>query len=262
MVRITGCTYRRKGTPFVWMKISRQGQKPLYESTKTTNDKKAHHRLLARIAEIEAGFYEPGLQSARVSQLYPLLERDYQDRNRKSLKRIEYAWRKHLKPFFEHRLVEDLTSDDLRGYVDDRLGQGASRATINRELSNLGRMLNLGREAVPPRVRNRLKVHKLAESAPRQGFINNEQFQKLLDSCRVSKNPRKDQQFLVAVISIGYSLGWRRSEILGLRVKQVESEIHGIRLYRGETKNDQGRLMILPDSCWNVIEPLRTVAAK
>jgi len=59
-------------------------------------------------------------------------------------------WR-HLALKFGAMLANNLTTDDVRHYIRERQQEGASNATINRELAALKRMLNFGRQSTPPR---------------------------------------------------------------------------------------------------------------
>jgi len=50
-----------------------------------------------------------------------------------------------------------------------------------------------------------------------------------------------------ALFEVGYSFGWRVSELLNLRVDQVDLLNRTISLHPGETKNDDGRVVIMTE---------------
>lgn len=247
-----GCLYRRPNSPFWWMKfyVNRHAQ---YESTKTKDHRLAQRVPRRREAAVAAGSYHPEARSIRVEDLFALIERDYRDSGQKPWVRVEQAWRLHLEPHFGKLLVDELTSDDVEDYKEKREDEEGTNGAINREFAYLSRMLSPGRQTHPPKVRNSIRIKKLSEGPPRQGFINEEKFRDLLAACRITDS-RRDQQHYRVFITIGYWLGWRAGEVRGLRVKNVEREAHAVRLFRGTTKNDEGRLMILPDECWAAVE--------
>jgi integrase len=73
----------------------------------------------------------------------------------------------------------------------------------------------------------------LKENNVRQGFVTPEQFAKLLAHC--------PDQWLRAMLETALSYGWRVSELLSLRVSQVDLGARTIRLDPGTTKNREGR---------------------
>jgi integrase len=81
-------------------------------------------------------------------------------------------------------------------------------------------------------------IRKLKEAGPRQGFFEREQF------LAVRKLLAPDLQ---VAVSIAYAFGWRtQSEVLTLERRQVDLDAGTLRLEPGTTKNDDGRLVYLP----------------
>jgi integrase len=247
-----GSLYRRRGSPFWWMKFYLNG-KPVRETTEETSERAAGKALRKRITALEAGQASIEFRGLRVADLVPLIERDYADRQQRSWARVEYAWRCHLEPFFAQRRIEELGSDDRDDYVDKRQDEEASNSTISRELSYLNRMLELGRQTTPRKVTNPFKFKRLTEGNPRQGFVTPEQLQKFTKACHISKNSSRDQRHYAALAILGYHLGWRSKELRDIKVRQVEPETKSIRLYRSQSKNKAGRLMKLPAECWEIV---------
>ena len=67
----------------------------------------------------------------------------------------------------------------------------------------------------------------------RQGFVTLEQFAKLVAHC--------PDLWLRTMLETGYNYGWRVSELLNLRVGQIDLVARTIRLDPGTTKNQEGR---------------------
>ena len=118
------------------------------------------------------------------------------------------------------------------------LKPGASNATINRELSALKRMLNLGAKRYPPKVDRVPYIPMLKENNTRKGFLEHGDFLAL-------RNELPD--YLRPIVTFGYSFGWRLSEILGLTWDRVDLKNGVVRIETGETKNDEARTVYLDD---------------
>jgi len=244
--------YRRRGSPFWWMKFYLNG-KPVRETTERTNEHAAGKAMRQRTAALEARQASIEFGGLKVADLVALIERDYADRQQRSWDRVEYAWRCRLEPFFAKKRVEDLGSDDRDDYVEKRQDEEASNATISRELSYLNRMLELGRQTTPRKVTNPFKFKRPTGNNPRQGFITREQLQKFTEACHISENSSRGQRHYAALAILGHHLGWRSKELRDLKVRQVEPETKCIRRYRSQSKNKAGRLMKLPAECWEIV---------
>ncbi|HEX8895782.1 MAG TPA: hypothetical protein VF783_20835 [Terriglobales bacterium] len=124
----------------------------------------------------------PGLEveRVRVEDLAEDFLRDYKVNGHKSLDDAEARWRLHLAPFFQGMRAIYVSSAKLKQYVDERQQQGASSATINRELAALRRMFYLGFHATPKKVQQVPHFPMLRERNARKGFLEDAQFDKLV----------------------------------------------------------------------------------
>lgn len=223
-----GSIYSRPRSPFLWIKYYKRG-KPIRESTRTGDLGKASRLLHQRLAEVVP---DPA-ESPRIEHLVDDLFRDYRINQRRSLDDVKTRWRLHLKPFLGSVPAAQLDSRLLAHYIDRRREQHASNATINRELACLKRMYRLAYLSTPPRVASVPHFPHLKETNVRQGFVTPEQYEKLVAHC-----PRL---WLRAMLETAYNYGWRVSELLNLRVGQVDLVSRTIRLEPGTTKNQEGR---------------------
>lgn len=197
----------------------------LYEVLRADNNR------TDRQLSIDAG------KPARVSELFSLIEADYTRRGLKSLDTIKFRWEANLKPVFGATWANSIKSADLDRYVTKRREAGASAGTINREVAVLRRMLKLGHESDPPLVARVPKFQKLKESDPRSGFVEDANYRKL-------KNVA-GELWLRAMLATGYTFGFRKGELLELRVSQVDLLHRTITLNPGSTKNDEGRTVVM-----------------
>ena len=76
--------------------------------------------------------------------------------------------------------------------------------SVNRDLSALKRMLNLGFRQTPPRVERMPYIPMLRENNVRKGFFEHADFLALRDAL---------PDFMKGFVTFGYKTGWRFSEI-------------------------------------------------
>ncbi len=203
-------------------------------------------RLLDRREGNIAQGKDPGVHFEKVTfkALKEDFLRDYRINQKKSLVRAERS-ANHLSRFFDEDRVPSITSPRIAEYVEMRREEGAMNATINRELSALKRMLNLGAKQTPPLVDRVPHIPMLKENNARKGFFEHEDFLALREAL---------PEHLRGFVTFAYKTGWRLSEITGLKWSQVD-RIRGIvRLEVGETKNEEGRAVVLDDELKEVIE--------
>jgi len=244
--RGTGSIYLQKGSAVYWVKYYRNG-KPYRESTRKTNAKEAQDFLKQRLAEIVTGnFYGPKSERVRIDELADDLLRDYRINGKRSLGHAEARWKLHLKPFFGDLRAIDVSSDLIARYVDKRQGQKAKNATINRELAALKRMFHLGHRMTPPKATRIPAFPRLAEDNIRKGFLEDGQYEKLFASC--------PENWFRAIVEVGRTYGWRKRELLGMRVKQVDLLSRTIRLEPGTTKNRDGREVTMTKRVYELLK--------
>ena len=79
----------------------------------------------------------------------------------------------------------------------------------------------------------------LAERNVRKGFVEDAQYDVLAKACAAVG------LWLRAMFEVAYNFGWRVSELQNLRVRQIDLSARTIRLEPGETKNDEGRTVVM-----------------
>jgi integrase len=239
--RVRGCIYQRGQT--WWIKFSQNGVSHCESSE--SSDKRVAQRLLdTRLAAVTTGEYT-GRTRVTVEELADDLLRDYRINNKRSIDHAQMRWDTHLKPFLGHLRADQVTSETVGRYVDSRLSAAASNGTINRELSALRRMFTLGKKSTPPKVRFVPSMPKLREANARTGFLEDGQYRKLLEYC--------PELWFRAIVEVGRTFGWRRTEITGLRVSQIDLMQRTIRLEPGTTKNREGRCVTMTDAIYILI---------
>jgi integrase len=115
-----------------------------------------------------------------------------------------------------------ISSAAIRGYVEYRKGMNAANATINRELSVLSSAFTLGYAETPRRVSQKLSFTRLPEPRGRQGFVEQKQYDALAANC--------SELYMRAMLALAYSFGFRKAELLSLKVSDVDLLAGTVRL--------------------------------
>ena len=220
-----------------WIKYYRNG-KPYRESTKSTKEADAKRLLKKREGEISSGKL-PGIHfdKVRFDELAADFLADYRINQRKSLDRAELCV-EHLRKMFEGMRIPSIDTSKINAYIEKRLVEGAANATINRELSALKRMLNLGARQTPPKVNRVPYIPMLKESNTRKGFFEHWEFVALRDAL---------PDYLKGYVTFAYKVGWRKEEISSLTWSQVDRKNWIVCLHPGDAKNDEARTVYLDE---------------
>jgi integrase len=218
-----------------WIKYYKNGE-PLRESSGSTKKMVAKKLLDRREGEIAIGKI-PGIKFEKVKfdELAEEFLRDYRINQKKSLVRAERSVN-HLSEFFEGYRAAGITTPVINQYIELRIDEGAANATINRELSALKRMFNLGAKQTPPKVDRVPYIPMLKENNVRKDFFEHSQYLALKDAL---------PSYLKPFVTFAYNVGWRDTEIAGLTWNQVDLDQGTVRLEVGDTKNNEGRTIYL-----------------
>ncbi|MCI0621539.1 MAG: tyrosine-type recombinase/integrase, partial [Acidobacteria bacterium] len=186
---------------------------------------------------IEAGkALRPRKLQVNFEDLAQDLVNEYRVNQRKSFAWAQRRIEQHLKPFFGGLRAADITTEQIHAYGAHRQAQGASNASINRELAALKRMFNLAARMTPPKVARVPYIPMLKESNVRKGFFDHGEYLALRSELPNHVKP---------ILTFGYFTGARVGEILALKWHQVDFETRTVTLEPGTTKNDQPRTIPL-----------------
>jgi integrase len=239
-----GHIYRRKGV--LWIKYYRNG-KPYYESSHSEKKMVALKLLKKREGEIGKGKI-PGMcfEKIRFDELAKDFLTDYRINRRKSLDKAKRCVR-CLEKRFQGMRATEINTANIQSYIDERMEQGFSNASINRELSALRRMFHLGTRCTPPKVEQPPFIPMLKESNVRKGFFEHDQFQAIKNALPEELRP---------LATFAYHTGWRKGEILKLTWDKVDMKQGIVRLDPGETKNDEARTLYMDEELWKEMRML------
>jgi integrase len=237
-----GHLYRRNQT--WWMKYYKDGR-AFYESSRTTNHKKAEGILKQREGAIAAGEnVTPSHGRFKFDDALADYLTDQEVNDRVGIAKFKRRLELHLEPYFRGRRMTGIETADVRSYTLKRKRAGASNATINRELQALRRMFSLAIKA--GKLLRKPHIPLLQEDNVVTRFLEPEQIAKVLPLL-----PRD----LAHVVEFAWITSWRiAAEILTLEWSQLDFERGEIRLHPGMTKNKEGRLFPMNADLRRILE--------
>lgn len=230
-----------KRGPAWWIAFYHRGRE-LRESSHCESEAQARKLLKKRLGEINAGRFTPDEDRLTFEDTVKDLVNDYQVNGRRSLKTVLY-YIPHLRGFFGLDRAIDVTPDRGRAYQAHRLEEGASNATVNREMAILGRMLSLAVGA--GKLSRKPRFQMLEENNVRQGFLEHGDFLTLLGNLPDHLKP---------LVEFLYLSGWRKGEALKLEWRDVDLSGKVVRLRIENSKNKEARVLPLTGKLWEIIQ--------
>jgi integrase len=193
--------------------------------------------------QVKVGTYQkrqpapPKEIATTVADLWPVYLQNYTDHGGRDAGRQTIAWNR-LEPTFGEIPVSELTTTRISAYIKARKKQGMSNGTVNRELSVLQAMLRLGTKFTVAGGKPMVTFlpafpSKLEEGDPRTNFIQDPQYEVLIANAK--------EPWLRAFVECCYAFGFRKSELLNLRKKNVDLLGRWIGLDGSGTKSGKAR---------------------
>jgi integrase len=201
---------------------------------------------LSHVREALEALGEKERYQVTISDLYSAVERDYLIRGRKTLRNIKCVWKNHLQAAFGQLPAASLSSDQVIIYIAQRQADGAANATINRETACLQRLFSLAIQS-GKLIRKPYIPHLDERNNVRRGFVKDSQFDAL------ARETERIGVWLRAILECGFVYGFRKSELLRLRVGQLDFVEKSIVLDAGTTKNGEGRQVRMTDEVFDLL---------
>jgi len=137
---------------------------------------------------------------------------------------------KTLKRFFAKKHLYEITSEDIEKFKAERIKDGVTVATVNRDLAWLKSMFNRAIEWGKTQDNPVRKVKLFKENNKRLRYLEKEEVVKLLANCSRHLRP---------IVIVALHTGMRKGEILNLKWHDVDFKRDIIYLY--QTKNNERR---------------------
>lgn len=142
-------------------------------------------------------------------------------------------WKQHLLRVLGDMPVEQLSTRHQENYRATRRREKAEESTINRELQTLRRAYKLGEQHEPPLVQRTPHFVMARISNARKVFID------MATLGRLREAASNHSPWMRAAVELAYTYGWRRGELVGLRVGDVDLLDGSVRL--DTSKNGEPR---------------------
>jgi integrase len=203
----------------VWYVHGTEAGRYFRRSTKKTDQREA----LAVLKEWQKDPERAARPSGDVTfaDMEAALWRHYRIADRRSAQSAEYRVR-FLRKAFGEKAAHDISAGACKRYIDERLSQGVTNATVRYEMTLLVQMLKLCECPVPTFTKPSVKGNA------RKGFFEPEQREAVLVTLPEDVRP------LATAIAL---MGWRPSEVNGLRWRDVDVRRGVVRVE--QTKNDE-----------------------
>ncbi len=226
-----------------WIAYWWRGEK-IRESSRSSKRTDAIRLLKRRIQEIGKGrFINPNAEErVRMAELFDTVVIDYKNNKRRSLATLEDRLIP-LRAAFDLDRAIDVDEVRIEHYKADRLAAKKAAATVNRELAALRRAFTLA--VKHKRISRAPSLAMLEEAAPREGFLEPNQFEML-----VPRLPAYLQDFA----RFDYTVGWRKGALKALRWPDVDRENRRVYLRRAGSKNKKPYVIVLTDELAAIIE--------
>jgi integrase len=237
--KYTGSLYQRKPDGIWQMQYIHDGRMHR-ESTKTYSKEEAGKILSTRLRTLRAGEEPPKQSTATMSELATLWMQAHEAQWKPATANVtKCIWEKNIEPLLGKRQPGSILPADLEIFISRLKAQGFTETYINRHIVIVRAILQFGiRNKV---VREMPEFPSKFDERPyiRHGYIDD------WDFIRLCEEIEEKDTWLLALVACAFTFGFRRGELLGMRVNQVDLERHWITLPAGSTKTKMPRRIIL-----------------
>ena len=216
--------FARPDSPFWWASYTDGGGRPTRRSTGIRREQdpsqiKARALRAQWVLEAETQRCDgpPPEAQGRTFDDLMLLYLSQVSPSKKSGERDKYS-AKQLYRVFTGQSLQQLSGADARAYIAQRLKQGATPGTVNKEIGLFSAALNWARQELAWKVPNPLQSRRLREPAGRDRWLSQHEAAALIAAAQQSVQA----PHLADFIRLGLHTGMRPGEMLGLEWERVD----------------------------------------
>lgn len=233
--------YRRKDSPYWWVKFTDASGKAAYRSTETTDKQEAtvlEAKWKLEVHQMKHWGVQPTHSFDELMLAYIRATED----EMRSPERVIYGV-KRLMPFFTGKMLEGLKRSEISGFIAKRKDEGVSNSTINRELDILSAAINYARKRWEWDIPNPVSGMSLREPEGRVRYISRAEADLLIREAEI--DPKS--MHLADFIRLALNTGCRKSEMLTLSWDRVDLKQNRILLEGKNTKSGKRRMIPIND---------------
>lgn len=196
----------------------------------------------------------PTTSPMSIKDLAELVVQDYKDNSRKSQHSAHQLYKIWVNEIGNH-LAEEVSSDTLKELGRKWMESGLTPGRVNRRMSFIIRGYSIAMCSDQPKISKRPKWKKLKEAAPRSGFFEWEDFEKVREELPLHARPP---------VSIEYWAAMRSGEVHGLQWTQVrfEHDTGDVLIQLSDSKADEPRLVSMGGDLYDVLKRWREYTLK
>jgi integrase len=226
-----------------------QGKRRREVTSAVQNRGEALVALQAKVSEIFSGKFSPPRKSefGTFKELSDLYMKNYAQKEKKSWRTDEFRLRKIKESLGDIKLTE-ITDSTIRDYRQQRLDEGISPLTANREMALLKKMFSYAAEKgmIGENPARKVKMFSEADTA-RDRVLSRDEEQRLFSGLAPHMKP---------IVLVGLHAGLRLGEVLGLKWSDINLEKRTVKAEH--TKGKRARFVPLNSVLCAEFERLRT----
>lgn len=187
--------------------------------------------LNAEVADAQRGKYHFSKKVITFNEMADLYLEKYSKVNKKSWKTSDWVYLRRLKPYFGKYLLSKISPEVIEEYRAERLSTGIKKCSVNREVSCLRKVFNIGiawgyASSNPVR---KVKLYSEKENI-RERILMEDEEKRLLDA---------SPSYLKSMIMVGLYTGMRKGEVFKLKWQNVDFDRKQISIKESKSSKER-----------------------
>lgn len=232
--------YKRKGSPFYWVKFQFQGEE-FRRSSRSTSRTTAHAFERSIRQELSNQYRGGSVRYTFKEVLIAYLEEKLPSKKLSTIKRYKTSCN-NLRAFFDRKYLDEIKRPVIGEYVTERKKMGAGIPSIRHDLAVLSAIMKMcvSKDWIE---HNPVRDYDKTETVPKQPdrirFLTKNEEKRLFKHLYPS---------LLPIVKLALLTGMRISEVLNLKHKNIDGDRQEI--FLADSKSNRPRIVPLSDMAW------------